>query len=120
METREGRIGEVNVLQLSGDLDYADTDGLLDRANVLFEQADRLVFDFTHLTYIDSGGAAVVYLLLERIPHGNGRWIGVLNPSPNVLRVLDLAGLLVQPGFRVFRSREEVVLATAGLEDTKI
>jgi anti-anti-sigma factor len=119
MDTRQGRIGGVNVLQLSGELDYADTDGLLDKATVLFEQADRLVFDFTHLTCIDCGGIAVVYSLLERISLRNGGWIGVLNPSPNVLRILDLVGLLAQPGFPVFRSREELVLASAGLKDTK-
>ena len=118
MEAQAGRIGEVNVMHLSGELDYADTDWLLDGANVLVERADCLVFDFTHLTYIDSGGVSIIYSLLGRIPRGNGAWVGVLNPSPNVERILDLAGLPEQPDFRVFRSREEVLLANAGLEDT--
>lgn len=118
METREGQIGEVNVLQLSGELDYVDADGLQDMATVLLGESDRLVFDFTHLTYIDSGGIAVMYLLLERTSRVNGGWVGVLNPSPNVLRILELGGLLAQPRFRVFRSREEVVLAGVGLEDS--
>ena len=119
MEIREGRIGEVNSLRLSGELDHADTDDLLDRSTVLLAQGDRLVFDFTHLIYIDSGGIAVIYMLLDRISHGNGAWIGVLNPSPNVSRILDLVGLVAQQDFRVFHSREEVVLANAGLEDPK-
>ena len=68
METREGQIGDVHVLELSGELDYVDADGLQEMATVLLGEADRLVFDFTHLTYIDSGGIAVMYMLLERWP----------------------------------------------------
>ena len=117
METREGQIGEVGVLQFSGELDYVDADELYDAATVLMGEADRLVFDFTHLTYIDSGGIAVMYMLLEHTSRVNGAWIGVLNPSPNVQRILELGGLLEQPRLRVFRSREEVVLANAGLGD---
>lgn len=118
MEAQVSRVGEVNVLQLSGELDYAGIDVLLHKASALVEPMDRLVFDFTHLTYVDSRGISVIYSLLERIPRGNGAWIGVLNPSPNVERILDLTGLVTQPNFRVFRSREEVLLANAGLEDT--
>ncbi len=116
METHEGLIGDTPLIELWGEVDRSMSEELLDRSLLLVEGQHNLLFDCSHLTYLDSGAVAVLYQVLERLPSDDGAWLGVLNPSPNVRRILDLVGLLAQPNFRLFPSRREAERAVGRAE----
>lgn len=82
---------EEGVIVVSGDLD-AQTSGRLDDviAGRLGAGVDELVFDMGGLQFIDSSGLRS--LVMAR---GNGdRRVVLRSPSPSVVRLLDITGLL--------------------------
>jgi anti-anti-sigma factor len=70
--------------------------------------------DLSEVDYIDSGGVSVLLSTVRRLR--NRGWLGVVNPNGNVKRLLEIVGLTVDHGFRLFGSKEE---ATRALEDAQ-
>jgi anti-anti-sigma factor len=106
------KLGKTPVLEARGDIDHntcGSVESALDEA--LADGNDTVLFDLRLVTYIDSGGLSVllsgVRLLRER------GWLGVIGPNPNVRRLLEITGLLVDPAFRLFDNREAAQRALA-------
>ncbi len=104
MEVTVTRLGETPLLEARGDIDHntcGSVGSALDEA--LADGNDIVLLDLRQVTYIDSGGLSVllsgVRLLRER------GWLGVIGPNPNVRRLLEIVGLLVDPNFRVFEEQ---------------
>jgi hypothetical protein len=55
---------------------------------------------------MDSGGIAVLLTLLLRVRQRG--WLGVIAPSPHLLRIFEIVGLTADADFRVFWSEAEL------------
>ncbi|MCZ7665569.1 MAG: STAS domain-containing protein [Thermoleophilia bacterium] len=96
---------------LSGEIDHHSANQVrlaLERELVSPDQV--VLFDLNGLTYLDSGGLALLFDLIRTLEEG---WVGVIHPAPNVRRLLQISGLDTQENFRVFDDLEE---ARAALE----
>jgi anti-anti-sigma factor len=82
------------VMKLSGELDLGTADPLRDatKAAVASGDYDTIVFDLTHLTFIDSSG---LHLLtkVHRSMTAAGGGTRVICPSPHLMKVFELTGL---------------------------
>jgi anti-anti-sigma factor len=83
------------VLALIGELDIAGVPALSTAIASVSSAHNGLTFDLSRLTFIDSSG---LNELLRALREHDGR-IRLVSPQPNVLRVLDIAGVL--PAFDV-------------------
>jgi len=66
--------------------------------------AQTMLLDLSQVSYIDSGGLSVLFSAARRLRPGG--WLGVIGPNPNIRRLFELVGLLVDPGFKVFDDQE--------------
>jgi len=107
MEVKTGEVGGTPLIDLEGEVDHSNC-GLLESAitAVLDGRRHTVLLDLQRVNYIDSGGLSVILSAMRRL-RGKG-WLGVIAPNPNVLRLLEIVGLLVDPDFRVFAGRDEV------------
>jgi stage II sporulation protein AA (anti-sigma F factor antagonist) len=97
----------VPLLSLAGDFDHASVPAFTEESdNALGEDGRHLLLQLTDCPYIDSGGIGCLISSLRRVRDPG--WLGVIDPHPDVLRVLKMVGLTVDPDFRVFASLEEV------------
>lgn len=96
----------IPLLRVVGDFDHQAT-ALFDEAarGALAPDCDCLLLDLSACPYVDSGGLGVV-LTLYRDMRDRG-WVGVIGPSPNVRRLLALAGLVGAESFFVFGDEDE-------------
>ena len=106
-------IAGATALVLVGELDRAT----LEDALTLFTSGEgktgglaRLV-DLSRLEFADSSVIALVYELVRRQPEN--RWVGLISPSPGVMRVLSLGGLGGSAHVRIFRDDEEARAAVS-------
>jgi anti-sigma B factor antagonist len=85
--------GTEQVLAISGELDLAAAsafEAALERA--LTSDAERIVLDAESLEFIDSTGLSVLVRAQQRAEQ-SGRQLGLINPSAQVSRLLELTGL---------------------------
>jgi len=112
MDVRTTSLGETPLLETWGDIDH-DTCGSVETAlnDALALGHTVVIFDLRQVTYIDSGGLSVLLSGVRHVrEHG---WLGVIGPNPNVRRLLEIVGLLVDPDFRVFDDRQAAEAALA-------
>ena len=99
--------GGVPLLSLAGDFDHSSAALFGERANQALESGGTsLLLQLTDTAYIDSGGVSILLALLHTVR--NRGWLGVIGPNPDVLRLLRIIGLTIDPNFRVFRDLDEV------------
>jgi anti-anti-sigma factor len=99
--------GDIPLLSLAGDFDHSGLPEFREKAgHALADGGDRLLLQLTDTLYIDSGGVSSLLALLHQVR--NHGWLGVINPSPHVLRLLQMVGLTIDPSFRVFAGLDEV------------
>ena len=84
---------KIPILDISGEIDHfvapklqRQIDELIDAGN------DKLVFDFSAVNYLDSGGIGVLFNAMQQLVARRGR-IGIVCADPNVVRILELVGL---------------------------
>jgi anti-sigma B factor antagonist len=76
------------VVSLAGELDSSNADSLQERvASIPPQPPRRLIFDLTHLRFMDSAGIAVL------IGAAKASSVSLRNPSPIIRRVLEATGL---------------------------
>jgi anti-sigma B factor antagonist len=80
--------------------------------SILSADATRLLLDLSDCPYLDSGGLSVLLCAVREVRGGGS--IGVIAPSPNLLRLFEITGLNVFPDFRVFASSDEVMATLEG------
>jgi anti-anti-sigma factor len=99
--------GGIPLLSLAGDFDHSSLSEFRKKADeALSDGGMRLLLQLTDCTYIDSGGVSNLLTLLHRVR--NRGWLGVIAPSPDVLRLLQMVGLTIDPSFRVFSTLDDV------------
>jgi anti-anti-sigma factor len=82
------------VVSLEGELDLATSPQLREQLVALTERADSvIVVDLTDLAFIDSTGLSVLVMALNR-SRASGGSIVLRNPSPSVMRILEITGLV--------------------------
>jgi anti-sigma B factor antagonist len=101
---------EIPLLETAGDIDHNSCETIESAINSALDTGTRVVLlDLSRVSYIDSGGLSVLFSAARRLrPDG---WLGVINPNPNIRRLLELVGLLVDPSFKVFGERGEAEAA---------
>ncbi|MHB0978777.1 MAG: STAS domain-containing protein [Thermoleophilia bacterium] len=98
---------------VSGEIDHGSSASLQTALDVFLEAGDSIVLlDLTAVTYIDSGGISVILATVRRLRAGG--WLGAVNPNPNVRRLLEIVGLSVDNGFRVFADAAAAAAAAGG------
>ncbi|WP_085829787.1 STAS domain-containing protein [Collinsella vaginalis] len=84
---------ETYVIAISGEIDISNAGKVRDAIDLALEQpTDRVEFDFSQVSYIDSTGIGV---LVGAAHHAadHKKAFGVTNAQPNVLRVAQLLGV---------------------------
>ena len=93
-----------------GELDRSTAAALAEATREASEPGNStLALDFTQVTFIDGGGLALLYDLVERCR--DQEWVGILSPLPNTRRMLEIVGLTAHRALRVFDTREEALAA---------
>ncbi|MCL5734597.1 MAG: STAS domain-containing protein [Actinobacteria bacterium] len=100
-------VGEIPMLSLAGEFDRTAVPEFSEKAEqALGPEGARLVIQLTDCPYIDSGGIGCLLGLLQRVR--NRGWLGLLAPSPDVLRLFELVGLTLDPHFRVLTGLDQI------------
>lgn len=114
MEVASKRLDGWPLLVATGEIDHGSSPSLQTALDVFFEAGDRIVLlDLTAVTYIDSGGISVILAAVRRLRAGG--WLGAVNPNPNVRRLLEIVGLSIDNGFRVFADAAAAATAAGGV-----
>jgi anti-sigma B factor antagonist len=112
MDVRVAQFGDTPLVEAHGDIDHNNC-GSVEAALTNSLDAGNLVvlLDLRDVTYIDSGGLSVLLSGVRRLRDSG--WLGVVGPNPNVRRLLEIVGLLVDPNFRVFGDLDDAKAAVA-------
>jgi anti-sigma B factor antagonist len=106
MDVRVSRLGNAPLIEARGDIDHSNCGSVEAALSSALDEGDVVVLlDLRHVAYIDSGGLSVLLSGVRRVRDRG--WLGVVGPNPNVARLLEIVGLLVDPDFRVFEDIEE-------------
>ena len=81
-------VGDAHVVTLSGELDAATSDGLLEWFTEI--AGSTVVVDLSDLTYMDSSGIGVMVQAKRRL----GDSFVLTRPQPPVERVFEITGLM--------------------------
>lgn len=113
MRVSSKRIEGWPLVTVSGEIDHGSSGSLHDALEAFMDEGDAIVLlDLSDVTYIDSGGISVLLTTVRRL-RGDG-WLGAVNPNANVRRLLEIVGLSVDNGFRVFDDSESASAAASG------
>jgi anti-anti-sigma factor len=107
-------IRETTVVKLKGRLDSMTSPAAEEQLQALVERAPRhVVLDLAGLEFLTSAGLRVLFLLKKGLD-GKGTESYMLNPQPQVARVLEIAKAL--PSLRIFKSSAELDEYLAGIQ----
>lgn len=104
------------LIYVSGELDHGTANQL--RGSIdeeLAGQPSALLLEFSRLAYVDSGGLSLLFETAQRIKEGG--WLGIVSPSGNVRKLIDMTGISERKGFRVIENLADVPAAIAELPD---
>lgn len=114
MDVFSSQVQNVPTLQIEGEIDHGNAPRLENAIEQQLQDGSRfLLIDLSQVDYIDSGGISVLLTTLRRLR--NTGWLGVINPSAGVHRLLDMVGLTIDRGFRVFSDSDEARRTILGL-----
>jgi len=114
MEVFQTSLFGIPLFRIVGDVDHYTTPELESAVRkALASDNGPVLFDFTAVPYVDSGGAGLL-LSLDR-DMGQSGWLGVIGANADLLRIFEIVGLPGRPAFRVFADLED---ASAALRDT--
>jgi anti-sigma B factor antagonist len=106
MEVEATQMQSVPVFSITGEIDHSNAATLSEAVEIPLTRGESVILlDLTGVDYIDSGGVSVLLSTVRRLR--NRGWLGVINPNSNVRRLLEIVGLTVDHGFRVFSDQDE-------------
>lgn len=106
MEVESSRLFDAPLVKIDGEIDHGNASVLADALEThIDEGADIILLDLSEVTYLDSGGISAILGAVRELRERG--WLGAINPNPNVRRLLEIVGLSVDKGFRVFADRTE-------------
>ena len=79
----------------------------------ILQGGDIILVDLSQVSYIDSGGLSVLFSAARRLRDKG--WLGLIAPNTSVRRLLEIVGVLADPGFRVFPDRAAATALLAGI-----
>jgi anti-sigma B factor antagonist len=79
----------------------------------LIKAVDVLLLDFGDLTYMDSGGLALMFEVVRRFKEPG--WLGVIAAKPAAARLMEMTGLVDHACFRLL---PDLPAALATLDDS--
>lgn len=95
---------------VSGEIDHGSSGALQTKIDTFLDCGDTVILlDLSDVTYIDSGGISVLLSTVRRL-RSDG-WLAAVSPNANVRRLLEIVGLKVDHGFRLFDDRETAAAA---------
>lgn len=104
------RLGGLPLVIVRGEIDHGSAAGLQETIDTFLDSGDTVILlDLGDVTYIDSGGISVLLSTVRRL-RKNG-WLAAVGPNANVRRLLEIVGLKVDQGFRLFDDRETAAAA---------
>lgn len=108
MDVEVVRGGPVPIIAVSGEVDHGSAPELADVVESSTQGQRIVLMDLSELRYMDSGGLSVLLRVMQRV-RASG-WLGIVDPSPNVMTLLNV---VVAPGhgLRFFADREEALQA---------
>ena len=119
MKMIEGTMSGVPLIAIDGDLDRSSIGAVRDVVNGILDgpyPPERLLFDLTDCTFVDSGGLSVLFLALDLLPaHG---WLGLIGSSAGATRVLTYTGFLEHDRVRFYSSASDA--AASLVRDEKL
>ncbi len=93
MTVIEEKNGQVFIVDLSGDIDRDGARVFQQRiTKVLDSGEERLLIDFTGVTYINSPGMSVLILIAKRLQASGGKFV-LTGVSDSIQKVLKISGL---------------------------
>ena len=107
MEIKEEKRGKVKIVGLCGRLDASSSPGVEKQLRALIDQGeDRLVLDFSELTYISSLGLRVLIVAAKDVQKVNGKLTlaGLNDHIHEIFRIAHFTNI-----FSIYPSREEAV-----------
>lgn len=99
-------VRETTVVKLSGRLDTETAPAAEEQFNAIAARSPRhVVFDLAELEFMTSAGLRALFLA-RRALTGKGATCYLLNPQPQIARVIEIAKAL--PDMRVFKNTAEL------------
>jgi stage II sporulation protein AA (anti-sigma F factor antagonist) len=93
MEMRVELKDGVHVLHIAGEIDHFVAPKLQRQIDELIDaDQNHLVFDFSEVNYLDSGGIGVLFNAMQQLMPRKGL-IAIVSQDENVVRILELVGL---------------------------
>lgn len=116
MDIDRSMVADVPLIAVSGEADHSSRmllAALFEELLLSQDGSPALLVDLADCIYMDGGAMSVLLLASERLPEG--RWLGLVAPSDNILRLFRVVGLDRAERVRVFPSTSEAatVLAAA-------
>lgn len=105
MQIREKTIGEVTILELSGEIDINTSPQVRKSFDRLIkEERKKVLLDFAQVEYIDSSGLATLVEMLQRLKRFGGmlRLVGLSEKVKGLFEITKLEKL-----FSIFSHQEE-------------
>jgi anti-anti-sigma factor len=126
VEVEVDRWGDLPLLRLAGELDHHAAGSLREEVQKVLLQEETLeaggeggvparglVLDMDQLSYIDSGGLALLFDIARTFDEqGQGHFLNILKPNSHVLRLLNISGLHELPAIRMIVEGDEPALTT--------
>lgn len=110
------QVAKVPLVVIEGECDHRSAEALHAAVGEALSSDPRaILLDLEKCTYIDSGAISVLLGAVRQL-RGRG-WLGVLAPNDNVRRLLEIVGLTVDVGFRVFDNPDDASLAIEELRE---
>ncbi len=110
-------LNDIPLLRVVGEVDHATAPMLTEAVHeALSSRPGCILVDLGSCPYMDSGGVSVFLDTLRRVRHDG--WLGVIAPPADVVRILTLVGLTLDPAFRAYADIGEAEGFTATLLQT--
>lgn len=108
MEMKTSKIGEINLVRLSGDMDSEASATVLQALKPIAKAGGRILLDMEHVEYVSS---AHIYMLVQlyRSLYSTPGALAMLHVTDELKRIFDMTGLT--PIFPQYASEEEAIAA---------
>ncbi len=92
MKISQKQKNEIQVIELSGELDFQSSPELRDRLQKIIEEFNKVLVNLKKVSYIDSSGLATFVEALQKVKRTNGKLV-LSELAPAVRSVFEIAKL---------------------------
>jgi anti-anti-sigma factor len=104
MEIQVTDLKGIPLLEIQGEIDHNNCGAVeIALSEALDHGGSAVLLDLSQVAYVDSGGICVLLSASRRMRERG--WLGIIGPTQNVRRLLEIVGLLADPSLRVFYDR---------------